>query len=68
MYKVVLEVRTHADSPHDAALQINDLIKSDNCLFMYYIQDSDMKIYTVDLAEDHDNAVKLLEDYRPLIK
>lgn len=64
-YKVNFEIELEANSPLEAAKLFNDWIQEQ--YFIAIIQDEDNKIYSVDLAEDDQDAVCDFSDYEPLI-
>ena len=66
-YKIVWEIELEADNPLEAAKTAMEWIKDGSQQF--YVQDTDtMKLSSVDLAEDGEDAVLPANEYMPLIE
>jgi hypothetical protein len=69
LYNVILEFDTEADSPLEAALQAQERARDIDVSWIYMVQDDDTKeVFSVDLAEDVENAVLLMPEYTPIIQ
>lgn len=67
-YKVSLEIQLHAESPLDAAKRVQGWLREDDSDWQFYVQKEGKKtVYSVDLAQDDEDAV-LEAIYEPLIR
>ena len=69
MYNLSLEINIQANSPLDAAKELESMIKEEGVCFQYYVQEDGCdEILSVDLAEEDEDAVLPANDYQPVIK
>jgi len=67
-YKIVLEIEFDADSPLEAAKELQRRCKEDDDRYIYVVQDDQSgEVVTVDLDEEDDDAVLPYPDYVPMI-
>lgn len=69
-HKVVLEIEVDADTPLEAAKQVQEYLDDADTKWQFYVQaeDSD-KVFSIDLAEDESCAVlELQTKYQAMIK
>jgi hypothetical protein len=69
-YKLSCEIQIDADSPLKAAKIFEDMLKTNDNHFQFYVQDEYDEIVSVDLDENDEDAVLPVnpKDYEPLIK
>ena len=69
-HKVVLEIEVEADSPLEAAKQIQSWLDEGDSKWQFYVQPCDKSedVFSVDLSEDDEDAVQELDNYIPMIK
>lgn len=68
-FRVVFEIEIDADSPLEAAIIAEEMVKDGG--FQWYVQNVyDDVIYSVDLDQDNDDSDPVIEidDYSPLIQ
>lgn len=64
-YRVVFEIEVDADTPLDAAKEVEDMLQNSGNHWQFFVQDEDsLKITSVDLDED---TVTDSDKYKPLI-
>lgn len=67
-YKVVFEIQVGADSPLEAAKNVQEMMRDPDCDWQFYVQNAETsEIVSVDLEEDDENAVCKVDNYIPLI-
>lgn len=68
-YKVVYETEVDADSPLEAAKEVENIFKEIcSCPPQLYVQEnSSGKVFSVDLAEEDEDAVLPVVKYIPMI-
>jgi hypothetical protein len=68
-YKVVFEIEVEAESPLDAAKEVQEMLNEHNN-WQYYIQSSEGSedVFSVDLQEEDEDAVLKVDKYIPMIK
>lgn len=70
MYNISFEINYPAESPLDAAKQLQALLEAQSNDWQYYVQNDETKeIFSVDLQEDDEDAVLPInpKDYTPII-
>ena len=68
IYKVSLEMIIEGESPLEVAKCISEMIMSDACELIYYVQNEETsELFTVDLGEEDVDAVLPLEKYEEFI-
>ena len=67
MHKVVMEIEVEATNPLEAALAVRDMMNDSSNEWQFYVQSEDGLMYSVDLAEDSNDAVLPVMFYNPLI-
>ena len=69
MYNLSLEINIQANSPLDAAKELESWIKENGIHFQYFVQEEGCdEILSVDLEEEDEDAVLPANDYQPVIK
>jgi hypothetical protein len=69
-HKVVFEIEVNADTPLEAAKEVQSWLDDGDTKWQFYVQaeDSD-KVFSIDLSEDDSCAVlELQTKYQPMIK
>jgi len=67
IYKVVMEIELYADSPLEAAKQVQDMFLERDSSWQFYVQEDDKDMFSVDLDAEDDDAVLPILLYNPLI-
>jgi len=68
-FKISWEIEIDAETPLAAAKEAQKWMKAKGTDWQFYVQEEhDPDIYSVDLAEEDDDAVLLVHEYDPLIK
>jgi hypothetical protein len=68
LYNVILELDAEANSPLEAAKQTQNAVRDRDTCFIYIVQDDETKeVFSVDLAEDDEDAVLPERNYTPII-
>lgn len=68
-FKISWEIEIDAETPLEAAKEAQKWMKAKGSEWQFYVQEEhDQDIFSVDLAEEDDNAVLLVHEYDPLIK
>ena len=66
-FRVTFEIEVEASCPLVAAMEVQRWMRKDD--WQFYVQNSeDKKIYSVDLAEDDDDAVIQVDSFKPIIE
>lgn len=68
VYKVVFEIEVDETSPIAAAETVQGWLQDRNKDWQYYVQGEDGEVKSVDLSEEHEDAVVPVDKYEPLIK
>ena len=67
--RVVFEIEIESDSDLLAAKEVVAMIKENGDNFQYYVQDAEtLKVVSVDLEEDDNDAVLPVHEYHSLIE
>lgn len=67
-FNISLEFSLEAETALDAAKELQKWLVEDAEGLQYYIQDdSNKKVYSVDLSEEDEDAVLPIENYTPII-
>jgi len=69
-YKVVFEIDVEANSPLEAAKEIQEWLDAADNKWQFYVQPCDKSgdVFSVDLQKDDEDAVLKIDNYIPLIK
>ena len=68
-FRVVFEIEVQAETPLEAAKEVQDWLQNPNDNWQFYVQeDDDSTIYSIDLDEDESCAVLNADNYMPMIK
>jgi peroxiredoxin family protein len=69
-HRVVLEIEVDAETPLEAAKEIQEWLDEGDQKWQFYVQPCDMSgdVFSVDLQEDDEDAVHEIPIYIPLIK
>lgn len=68
-FKISWEIEIDAETPLEAAKEAQKWMRAKGAEWQFYVQEEhDQDIFSVDLAEEDDNAVLLVHEYDPLIK
>ena len=66
-FRVTFEIEVEASSPLIAAHEVQRWLRKDD--WQFYVQNSeDKKIFSVDLAEEDEDAVIPVESFKPIIE
>lgn len=69
-HRVVLEIEVEADSPLEAAKEVQKWLQEKDSNWQFYVQPCDKSgdVFSVDLQEEDDDAVLETDNYIPMIK
>ena len=68
-YAVVYEIQVDAETPLEAAKQVQALMQDKKNDWQYYVKNEDTdETFSVDLQEEDEDAVLPVDKYEPLIK
>jgi len=69
-HRVVLEIEVEANSPLEAAKEAQRWLQENDTNWQYYVQPCDKSedVFSVDLAEEDEDAVLEVDNYIPMIK
>jgi hypothetical protein len=64
-FKLVFEIEIDSDSPINAAKKVQEWLREGD--YQWYVQNDEGRIFSVDLAEEDEDAVLQVNSYKPLI-
>ena len=68
-FNLSIEIQIEANSPLEAAKKLEAMLQDDPTELQYYVQEEDVpQVYSVDLAEEDEDAVLPVESYLPIIR
>jgi len=68
-FNVSLEIQVEAESPLEAAKQVQAMIQEKGSAWQFYVQeDSNPEIFSVDLEENEEDAILTVVNYHPTIQ
>jgi hypothetical protein len=70
-FKIVWDIELEAENPLEAAKKAQEWLKENDTNWSFYVQnDRSDEIFSVDLADDDENAVLLVTkgEYKPMIQ
>ena len=67
IHKVVYEIEVEANSPLEAAKQVQKMMQDKVNSWQFYVQDEQLRMFSVDLEEEPKDAVLSIMFYEPLI-